>query len=527
MANKSSKPITVKITSAAKAMDEINRAVNKALGKEESSLNKEFRNELKLQSKMATEEDQLNLAGTALNGPPIGITIPTVDQLFVPLRTILQQTSFYPCDANPFSGATDPSTVDTKSKASSYPQKTPIGVLNFNIQLLMYNQLNDKFKQLLANYSDSSDASLEEEIISYLQKQVTTIIEQNIKLSVLAGAAASNSNQDVKDALNESKSPGVTAKITQIENQYVDNLNGFNSTVFPPPGGKDFLTNLENLIVSNINSQLSAALSSAQKSTIPNAAVIAQLKGAQLTMPLVRAGIDSALFDQISMLGIQGALLADALDNELSTAIRQNLTSLLNFLDDYKIELNNSSNMAMAEAQGVLNSKSAVMDFIDSWDVAQDTLNANEETLQSGSVTYTTINSLMNGSNNNNRAYLAALIYDNLNNGGPQILDNAESLSTQISAELAGTVFMSNATLNKQSGLNQVAAMDKTISENFTADIATLKTAFEKYASAMAAYLKTAQEYSETESMVDAALGVESQIRQVSTVGSSLNPTFS
>lgn len=553
MAKTNAKPITVKITSATAAMDEINKAIAKALGREESIVNKQYSKELKLQSKMASEEDKLNLAGAALNGPPVGITIPTTDQLLAPLRDVLQKTEFYPCDANPFDGATDPSAVDKSTKPSSTSGTTPVGVLNFTIQKLMYGLLVTPFTQLLAGYSNSSDISLEEQVVSYIQQQVTTIIEQQItQANLLNNAKSQNLGADIQNALDENKTPGVKAKISQIENQYVDILNGFNSPVFPPPGGKDFLTNLENLIMLSINNQVQGSLkaattpanttpstgntaannasgsagSSTVQTPVLNAQTIAQLKALIAKSSLIRKGVDNALFNQISLLGIQGTLLADALDTETSTGIKQNLTSMLNFLDDYKKDLNDANTTALAEAQAVLASKSAVETFIETWDVTQDALNANEETLQSGTVTYTSLNNQLNGNSNNNRAYLAALIYNNVTGGGPQVLDNAESLSTQITGEMAGLQFLSNATLNKQTGLNQVNSLDTMINQQFQADITNLQTALEKYSSALSAYLKTSQDYNERESMANAAAGVEEQVRIATQAGPSLNPTF-
>ena len=819
--SKTTDPITVKISSAANALDEINSAIDKALKAEDSNLNKQFQEELKLQGQLSNLEDQLNLSGMVLNGPMVGLSIPTLAQLYAPLRKILEDQ--YPCDANPFIGDVAPSikdnpalipilmtanggdkggthisvgsfpttipgtsitaqvvagvpivgpgipdgtsivAVDTTNKiitlsnelttdasyfADAYyvtnvadlsvlatgggsspvialngsyanlatgmvvdgpgvaenatissidtnantitlstdltgpisgdsdayngittvsikgakgaagqatitttnttgavvgmtaigtgipadttvvsissntsvtlskpltvkasgtvtlTSKTPFTafpsqgsiietasaehvvkgmyvlgtgvpdgtvitkvvsstkgaaqsvtinlnkimtapasgntytivapeVINYWVQQLIHKALDSDLTSLLANYKNTQDASLEEEVVFYIQKMVSEIVERDLILSKLvSGAKAMSENPEistaeiglVQDALDNSVTLGVDTKIESIESMYYDSLNGFDSKVFPPPGGRDFLTNLENQVMVSVNQSVSSALKPRGKKQ-PSAAEVAALHAVQHEQAVVRSGVHDALFNKIAELGIQGTLLADALDSESSKGILQNIESLLDGIDTFKIDLTNLNTTAKDEAQSVLSAHDAVADFLQLWDVANDALQANASTLGSGEKSFDSLNSTMNGSGEGNRPYIAVLATTG-SGGQLSVMDDIESRSTQITAELAGLLFMANSILVKQAPLNQVKGLDAIISAQFEADVNNLKAALDDYAAKLTAYLSGYQDYKEVEDTVLAATTVVGSVPDMLGAAPSTSPQF-
>ena len=424
-------------------------------------------------------------------------------------------------------------TATANTTADAY-SATPPSIVNFWVQELFYSVLAPDFRTLLANYKNTSDASLEEEMVFYIQKAVSDIVKRDITLSKLSTAAQGLSTGVLitevqlgllNNSLDNKITVGVDNKIDDIESMYYDSLNGFDSGVFPPPGGRDFLTNLENQIMVSIDQSIANSLKKARKNVERHAEEIQNLEGTMHEKSVVRYGIHDALFNKIAELGIQGTLLADALDNESSKAIKQNVTSLLEGTEAFKQSLTTLNATAKVEAQSILSCQSILVTFMSQFDSANEALQANSTTLGTGTKSYDHLNGTLNGAGQGNRAYLEVLI-DSASDGNLSVMDDVESRSTQITAELAGLLYLANSTLVKQAPQKQVDGLDATISAQFASDILDLQKALASYATNLANYLSVYQDYKEIEDTVMAAGNVIGSVTQMLGASPSTSPKF-
>ena len=478
--------VTVSIKKASEGLSDISKAVEQQLAIEQSLVSKGLKKELTLETQVEQTEYQLNLSGNQLHGPQVGIRIPTTSQLLAVLVPVLD--IYYPVGT----GVTN-----------SDPNQQVRDAINLEL-------LTPDFNTLLNAYSNSANAVLEASEINYIQQKISSIVTGDITVSNVINKAGTLSASY--------KRQRVTSNIlNEVVTQYLDKLNGPDSTVFPKPGGVTFLTNLENALVNSITSQFADTYGTGTEDYWEKYGYL----------NFVRTGVQEVLFTQLGdEFGYQGAVLSDGYDFETSISLQQNTTSILDSLAGFDAALSTANKLAISAGQTVLKAKQAAINFLDAWEAAENSLDSNEGLVGSGSHTISSIkNNLYTQAN---KEYIESLITTSDSGENVQLLEDAESYSAQLSGEVAGLNFMGTTTLNKNPGANQVAALSNSISQNFGKDNKSLATAYSNYSTDMASYLKNYQDLELEESEVNAQNSVVGDINtlQGSYSSPNLDPQF-
>lgn len=517
-------PITLNLTDGSKAWKEIQSAIRKTLQINNASLQSQAQQDLQTQATAVSDGTVLEMTSSQLNGPVTGFQIPTVNELFAPLRTIVQQPDYFPCGpSNPFVGTpyVAPPTSSSSPPSGSPPSSPPLDPqFCYVIQRLMYLALQPEFANTLKPYKNYEDATLEDEALGQLEKAIVADIDNSFTtadmLNALSKAWQVQTNPTsppttlmIQPAISVSLYNQVQAWLKDVSNDteisdtaavYISTLTGENSTVFPPPTGKTFLENLSNLLYANINTQLrktvAASTNNPQSPTdatnVATSAVISDTQSVINIQPNVQKGIQETIMQQLAGVGQQGMLLADIYDLETALGLQQYSTSLIGSLPTYVANLSTASAQATALAQGFNSAELAIDNFSGAWSTAYDIINQNAQ-LSSGTGGQNNINiQLQNAYNGTKSPYSKDYLDSVVGSQGSQgILVNVEDYFTNISVQLAGLNFYAQSVLVQQPTQGQVNTLVSSISDQVTTDIAAVQQSLTTYASNLKSWIST------------------------------------
>ncbi|MCB9233132.1 MAG: hypothetical protein H6581_15855 [Bacteroidia bacterium] len=586
--------ISVKLDNPKTALKTVGEAIQSMLASSSDIVTKAMAQDYKSHALIATLQNQLNLAGAALNGPAVGLKMPSVGDIFGPLRSWMQdnyptlesenpflspvgKTPYRPfVPATPASLALDlkefvKSKNDIARLQSIYRQ--PVKVIERILWVIDQNATLKKLKNSdftsgtpqtdidknqktfetavyadLKNYcqagydvqqtffallKDDLDAAIKvfdklgtnpylaEAELSYLQASVMKAIPMKLqdypgflgKAKVIMNGEAKDpnshegifytiygpdplpdpANRDIKDVLDKNF-------LREVEENFMNALEGPNNGVFPPPGGENFLSNLEKLILNNLD----------------------DVPGMKHTRRSAQQGIASVLMNNLVNLGSQGSLLTDTYDTELTSSLKSHITHLFNRLDDIKEEVTDGMNLALGTSQSILASLSAVTNFVTEWESVEVALKSNQNMSvgDNKGLSSTALSAIMNGSDKKtpNGDYLLALIDHPTDGIG--ILEETENLNTIIAGQMGGLNYVATALLNKQGGISKADELAKMVGDQFTRSLKKLESDLNSYTEILNNYLTAKADTEETEDIIEGTMGVEDIIHAATKIGS-------